>query len=115
MSKTCIVSGGAQGIGRCLVRRFLEHGYRVFILDIAEEELEHTTKTHLKKWYDKAAVQSAVCDLRNDDEIRQKVEQAAEFLGGRVAVLINNGGIATPQWKDDKDMQNKDTMGEWKA
>ena len=27
--KTAIISGGAKGIGRCLVRRFLERGYRV--------------------------------------------------------------------------------------
>lgn len=29
MPKTAIISGGARGIGRCLVRRFLEIGYKV--------------------------------------------------------------------------------------
>ncbi|TKA76633.1 hypothetical protein B0A55_04927 [Friedmanniomyces simplex] len=113
--KTAIISGGARGIGRCLVRRFLERGYKVFIFDIDEEELEHTTKVHLKKYYDAKAVESAICNLRDPEEIHHKVDQAAKFLDGKIDVLVNNGGIASPKWKDDKTMENRDTMGEWQA
>ncbi|RYO83994.1 hypothetical protein DL766_008351 [Monosporascus sp. MC13-8B] len=59
MPETAIISGGARGIGRCLVRRFLERGYRVFVLDIDEEELKHATGTHLKKYSDSGALGSA--------------------------------------------------------
>jgi NAD(P)-dependent dehydrogenase (short-subunit alcohol dehydrogenase family) len=62
----------------------------VFILDIDEAELEHTTKVHLKKFAPN--VSSAICDLRDVSDIRKKVKQAAEFFGGRIDVLINNGG-----------------------
>ncbi|KAM0541549.1 hypothetical protein ACHAO7_010439, partial [Fusarium culmorum] len=84
MPKTIVVSGGARGIGRTIARYFLEKGYQVFILDIDEEELNYTTRTHLKSYYDAKAVSSALCDLRNTDEIYDKIQQAAEFLGGRI-------------------------------
>jgi len=114
-NKTALISGGARGIGRCIARRFLERGYRTYILDIDEEELKHTATVHLKQYYDKKQVNYAVCNLRSVDEIRDKVKVAAEFLGGRIEVLVNNGGIATPNWADGQTMANLDTMGQWKA
>ena len=113
--KTAIISGGARGIGRCIVRRFCELGYRVYVFDIDEEELKHTTKTHLKKYSDSNALDSAVCNLRNVDDIHAKVKQAADFLGGHIDVLVNNGGIASPLWKDGKTMTDRDTVSEWQA
>ena len=114
-TKTALISGGARGIGRCIARRFLERGYRVYILDIDEAELAHTTQTHLKSYYDDNKVASAVCNLRSVDEIRDRVKAAADFLGGRIEVLVNNGGIATPTWSDGKTMVDPDTMQEWQA
>lgn len=113
--KTALISGGARGIGRCLVRRFLERGYKVFIFDIDEEELTYTTRTHLRKYYDEGKLQSSLCNLRDVDEIRDSVKKAAEFLGGRISVLINNGGIAAPKWTDGKTMADFDTFKEWQA
>ncbi|EME38443.1 hypothetical protein DOTSEDRAFT_75844 [Dothistroma septosporum NZE10] len=114
-NKTAIVSGGARGIGRCLVRRFLERGFRVFVFDIDEEELSHTTNVHLKKYTDSQALGSAICNLRDVQDIRKKVKQAAEFLGGKIHVLINNGGIATPKWRDEKTMLDLEVIDEWQA
>lgn len=57
MPKTAVVSGGARGIGRTLARYFLENQYRVFILDIDEQELTYTTRTHLKSYYESKAVE----------------------------------------------------------
>lgn len=113
--QTALISGGARGIGRCLVRRFLERGYRVYVFDIDETELNHTTNVHLKKYSDDKKLSSSVCNLRDVEDIRKKVKQAAEWLGGRIDVLINNGGIASPQWKDGKTMADPDTITEWQA
>ncbi|CAK1363654.1 putative oxidoreductase [Cercospora beticola] len=113
--KTAIISGGARGIGRCLVRRFLERGYKVYVFDIDEEELNHTVKNHLKEYTDKGFLGASVCNLRSVDEIREKVEEAAKFLRGRIDVLVNNGGIANPKWKDDETMFNKETFAQWQA
>ncbi|KAI3331426.1 NAD(P)-binding protein [Xylariaceae sp. AK1471] len=113
--KSALISGGARGIGRSLSRRFLERGYKVFIFDIDEEELTHTTRTHLKKYYDEGKLQSSLCNLRDVDEIRDRVKKAADFLGGRITVLINNGGIASPKWSDGKTMADFETIKEWQA
>ena len=50
-------------------------GYKVFIFDIAEEELEleHCVRIHLKQYYDQQRVGSAICNLRSVDEIRSKL------------------------------------------
>lgn len=75
MVKTALISGGARGIGRCLVRRFLERGYHVYVFDIDEYELKHTTEVHLKKYYDSGALGSSICNLRSTDEIHAKVSR----------------------------------------
>ena len=91
MRQTAVISGGARGIGRCLVRRFCERGYKVFVLDIDEEELSHTVKVHLKKYSDENLLASKICDLRDVEDIHTAIEAAAQFLDGRIDVLVNNG------------------------
>ncbi|KAI9172717.1 3-oxoacyl-[acyl-carrier-protein] reductase FabG [Paramyrothecium foliicola] len=115
MAKTALISGGARGIGRCLVRRFCERGYRVYILDINEEELNHTVYKHLGQYAERKQLGFGLCNLRDTDDIRKQVDAAAEFLGRRIDVLVNNGAIADPHWKDGKTMADRDTLEQWKA
>ncbi|KAG8626926.1 hypothetical protein KVT40_005871 [Elsinoe batatas] len=92
---TAIVSGGARGIGRCITRRFLELNYHVFILDIK----------HLS---------SAVCDLTSAQSIQDSISAAVSFFPtSRIDVLVNNGGIAHPIWKDGADMSDPSTLEQW--
>jgi NAD(P)-dependent dehydrogenase (short-subunit alcohol dehydrogenase family) len=107
-SKAILISGGARGIGRCLARTFLQLGHRIFILDIDEKELAHTTGDHLQSY--SSRLSSSLCDLRSTSDIRAKVTKAADFFGGRIDVLINNGGIAYPYWKDGKTMEDPGTI-----
>jgi NAD(P)-dependent dehydrogenase (short-subunit alcohol dehydrogenase family) len=113
--KNIVVSGGARGVGRCLVRAFLEAGHKVYIFDIDEDELKHTTITHLAKYHQAGKVESALCNLRDVQEIRSKVSAAANFFDDRIDVLINNGSIANPYWKDGKTMEDPTTYDEWQA
>lgn len=115
VSKNIIVSGGAQGIGRALARYFLEAGHRVFIFDIQEEELEYTATKHLEKYHEDGKVGYAVCNLRNVEDIRSKVDQASKFFSSKIDVLVNNGGLASPHWKDGKTMEDKGTFDQWTA
>lgn len=112
-SKAILISGGARGIGRCLARTFLQLGHRIYILDIDAKELAHTTGVHLQEY--SSRLSSGLCDLRNISDIRAKVTEAADFFGGRIHVLINNGGIAYPYWKDSKTLEDPGTIQEWQA
>ncbi|KAF2120138.1 hypothetical protein BDV96DRAFT_566727 [Lophiotrema nucula] len=114
-SKNIIVSGGSRGIGRALVRYFLEAGHKVYIFDINEEELEHTTKVHLAQYNKDGKLDSALCDLRDIKDIREKITAAAKFFDNRIDVLINNASIASPYWKDGKTMEDPDTFEQWQA
>jgi len=112
-SKAVLISGAAKGIGRCLSRTFLEAGHRVFLLDIDADELEYTTTVHLKAHAKNLS--SSVCNLREPSEIRETVKKAAEWFGGSIDLLVNNGGIAHPYWKDGVSMDSEDTLEQWNA
>lgn len=115
ISRNIIVSGGARGIGRALARYLLEDGNKVYILDIQEDELKYCTEQHLAKYHRDGKVAYSVCNLRDVEDIRKTVKKAAEFFDGKIDVLINNGGIASPQWSDGKTMEDLDTFKEWQA
>lgn len=114
-SRSILISGGARGIGRGLARFFLNQGNFVFLLDIDADELHYTVDVHLKAHASADRLSYAVCDLRDVDDIRQKVKHAAEFLGGKIDVLISNAGIATPHWRDGKAFDDPATLDEWRA
>lgn len=114
-TKSALISGGARGIGRCLVRRFCELGYRVYVFDIDEEELSHTINVHLKQYSDAGTLSSSLCNLRDVKAISEHVKQAADFLGGNIDVLVNNGGIASPYWKGGKSMADMETLEQFQA
>ena len=87
----------------------------MFILDVNEEELKHTTEVHLRPFFENKSVLSSLCDLRSIDDIREAAKKAATFFDNRIDVLINNGGISSPFWKDGKTMEDFGTSAEWQA
>lgn len=91
ISKTIIVTGGAQGIGRAIVEYLLQRGASVVIADFdreAGEELMHIPGHHerLEFFHTDVRDEESVCDC-----IRQTVEKFGAIDG-----LVNNAGIANP-------------------
>lgn len=108
-----LITGAGQGIGRALARNFAEKGHKIYLLDIDKDALEHTVKVHLKQYTDHIAW--SVCNLRDTDEIRSTIKKAADYLGGRIDFLINNAGISSPYWPDEKSMADPETLDVWKT
>jgi NAD(P)-dependent dehydrogenase (short-subunit alcohol dehydrogenase family) len=89
--RTAVVTGGAQGIGRAVVERFLDSGAAVAIWDrdaklgeSAAKELASRGKVH--------AVQVDVTKLADVERARDETLKALK----RIDILVNNAGIAGP-------------------
>ena len=88
-NRVAIVTGGAQGFGLAITKRFIESGARVLIWD---KDTEYLNKVDLKN------TQKIEVDVSN----YKSVENAfAESLTNenKIDILINNAGIAGPNFK----------------
>ena len=86
--KVAIVTGGASGIGRAVVERFVEEGARVVIADI-DADAGNALASSLG---DVAAFQQT--DVTVADEVQALVDAAVERFGG-LDVMANNAGVAS--------------------
>ncbi|MBS1678201.1 MAG: SDR family oxidoreductase [Actinobacteria bacterium] len=87
-SRSVVVTGGAKGIGRALVARFLAEGDRVTALGRDEDALaDLAAGLHSGA---AGSLATAVCDVTDEAAV------AAAFDAlDRVDVLVNNAGVAT--------------------
>ena len=84
-----VVTGGAQGLGLAMARRFLESGARVTLWDLDENRLEEA----LNELGDKATgVAVDVADHAAVESARSWTEEE----GGSVSIVVNSAGIAGP-------------------
>lgn len=89
--RVAVVTGGAKGLGREMVRRFLSCGAEVEIWDLAAKDL--------KGAWEALAESDRLTTRQVDVAVEKQVEAAArEALEehGRVDILVNNAGIGGP-------------------
>ena len=94
-NKTAIITGGAQGFGLDIAKKFLSSGSNVFIWDIDEKELLKATKD-----IDNSNLTYNVVDVSNFDQVQKTVSDI--ILNNKIDILINNAGITGPTaelWK----------------
>jgi len=102
-SRTAVVTGGAQGFGLDIAKRFLKSGAKVFIWDIdkkllnlAVEELNNPNLFY------------SVVDISKYQDVEKNVAEITSNTN--IDILINNAGITGPTgplWEYDVDMWNK--------
>jgi len=88
--RVAIVTGGANGIGRATVERFVEEGARVVIADLdaaAAGELVGRLGT---------AVAFKATDVSDAEQVQDLVDFTVAHFGG-LHVMFNNAGIASAQ------------------
>ncbi|MBZ9702799.1 MULTISPECIES: SDR family NAD(P)-dependent oxidoreductase [unclassified Mesorhizobium] len=84
-----VVTGGAQGLGFAMAKRFVASGATVTLWDVDEARLEAA-----KRDLGKAATTLVVdiADWETVDAARAKTEESA----GKISILVNSAGIAGP-------------------
>jgi NAD(P)-dependent dehydrogenase (short-subunit alcohol dehydrogenase family) len=91
VGRPAVVTGGAQGIGRAIVERFLDSGAAVAIWD-RDHALAQRTAQALAGRGRVIAIEADVSDLRAVERARDAT--LAAF--GRIDILVNNAGIGGP-------------------
>lgn len=88
VGKTCLVTGGAGGLGKAIATKYLEAGANVVICDINEERLQQTS-TELSPMGPFKAVKT---DITNQNEVESLFKEIIQEFG-KIDVLVNNAGI----------------------
>jgi len=92
--RNAVVTGGAQGIGRAIVERFIDSGATVAIWD-RDIALAKKTATELQK---RGRVVSFAVDVTDYFDVERARDETIKALT-RIDVLVNNAGIAGPNTK----------------
>lgn len=81
-----LITGGGTGIGRATAELLVQRGAAVAICGRTEARLRASAQ--------EIGAHSFVCDVSNEDGVKQLVEQVVSKLGG-IDVLVNNAGSGT--------------------
>ena len=102
-NRTAIITGGAQGFGLDIAKRFLDSGAKAIIWDIDEKLLQSTVKE-----INNPNLSYNVIDVSNFKQIEKTVSEITAI--NNIDILINNAGITGPTaslWEYDVEMWNK--------
>tara|TARA_B100000929_G_scaffold236279_1_gene192946 strand:- start:360 stop:1097 length:738 start_codon:yes stop_codon:yes gene_type:complete len=87
-NKVAVVTGGAQGFGLAIAKRFLASGAHVVIWDRDEKILLSVEEKNITK---------VIVDVTNFQKIEEATKETLSQLG-RIDILVNNAGIAGPSY-----------------
>ena len=83
------MTGGNRGIGRAIVERFLEHGFRVHIIDIDGSNFEELKRAAASR---QRHLTTTVADITDTHTVCRVIDELARAYGG-IQVLVNNAGV----------------------
>ena len=102
-NRTAVVTGGAQGFGLDIAKRFLESGAKVIIWDIDPKMIEKAVKD-----LNNPDLTSNIVDVSNFKEVESSIKEIIK--NSNIDILINNAGITGPTaslWEYDLEMWKK--------
>jgi len=89
--KVIVVTGGAQGIGKCLVRNLVKMNAFLLIADINQELAEQLVR-ELDHHYGKKCALSISVDVTDEKSVQKMTDEIVRNTGG-VDVFISNAGV----------------------
>ena len=102
-NRTALVTGGAQGFGLDIAKRFLKSGAEVIIWDIDPKMLEKAVKD-----LNSPKLSSNIVDVSNYKEVESSINNITKK--SNIDILINNAGITGPTaalWEYDVEVWKK--------
>ncbi len=90
LNKIAIVTGGAQGIGKSIVRKLASEGANCVIVDVDIQNAENTAKEVREELNVETLVFKV--DVSNFQEVQNCVDETFKKFG-RIDILVNNAGI----------------------
>ena len=102
-NRTAVITGGAQGFGLDIAKRFLKSGAKVIIWDIDSKMIDAAVKK-----LDNSNLTSNIVDVSNYKEVENYTNQIIK--NSNIDILINNAGITGPTatlWEYDIEMWKK--------
>ena len=102
-NRTAVITGGAQGFGLDIAKRFLNSGAKVIIWDIDPKMIEKAIKN-----LNNPNLSSNIVDVSNYKEVESCTSNIAKK--SNIDILINNAGITgptAPLWEYDIEMWKK--------
>ncbi len=88
-NKTAIITGGAQGFGLDIAKKFLESGAKVIIWDIDKNQLKKTIKILSNK-----NLSAFIVDVTNFKKVDKVVKKITK--NSKIDILVNSAGITGP-------------------
>ena len=104
MRKVVLVTGSSKGIGKSTIEEFAHHNYDVIINYNSNEQLALELEHEVKEKY-KVNVIISKCDVSNEKEVNNMIEEIINHFG-RLDVVVNNAGIAIDTTFEDKTIEN---------
>jgi 3-oxoacyl-[acyl-carrier protein] reductase len=110
--RVAVVTGGARGIGKAIVQRFLDSGARCSIWD----KDEAAAREFVSKLDDPSSVQVQPVDLTSPESVAEAANNTASSMG-KIDIAVNNAGIAGVSkklwecsWQEWRDVIELDLM-----
>ena len=102
-NRTALVTGGAQGFGLDIAKRFLKSGAKVIIWDIDSKMIEKAQND-----LENSNLSANIVDVSNYKEVENSINEITKNTN--IDILINNAGITGPTaslWEYDVEMWKK--------
>ncbi len=88
-NKVAVVTGGGQGIGKAIAKKFLQNGIKVVIAEI-DEEAGKETQLELSNEGD---IRFIPCDVGSESSVKNMIAEIIQQFG-QLDYLINNAAIS---------------------